>query len=215
MSITFAAFRENAKQHAEAREKASHPIICKTTEEKDRLIAEWDKKEEEVKKRDLFMRLFSSAYLPSPFYRPDIFTEDEHLERNKNDDFYPELLPRFFVSAKGSDRNDGLSAASPFKTLKRALQAVANNEIKRIEIQDALSSKTEGRSFSHYAFEALDTGGDEITICGKISRDIAAFRQAYRQETQKKLCTFIQPKSEAGFGCEISTSREEKKAELF
>jgi hypothetical protein len=167
MIINWEVVEENKKKDAKAWEEASHPVICKTIEEKEQLIREWDKKEENWK-REHPVHHFSDPYLSSHFYRPDILTETEHFERNATDDFYPELLPRYFVCSGGNDYNDGLSRQKPFKTLEKALMMAKKGIIKRIEVIGTLSDKNEKNAGKIFAFNIDDTGDDEITICGQI-----------------------------------------------
>jgi hypothetical protein len=167
MFINRKIFEKNREKNAKAWEEAPQPIICKTIEEKEQLIREWDEKEKKWKDEHRFP-LFSDPLPLSYFYRPDVFTEAEHLERNKTEDFYQELLPRYFVCSEGNDLNDGLSQQNPFKTLGKALKTAKNGIIKRIEVVGMLSDKNEKNAGKLFAFNIDDTGNDEITICGQI-----------------------------------------------
>ncbi|MDR2663725.1 MAG: hypothetical protein LBC31_12085 [Treponema sp.] len=85
---------------------------------------------------------------------------------------------RYFVSARGRDSNDGLSEASPFKTLARAVRAASAAEnapaaeeedslIRTIIVLGALEGKGEPVIDKTSVFCIKDSGPAEITIRGK------------------------------------------------
>jgi len=52
--------------------------------------------------------------------------------------------PSLYVSAKGNDKNNGLSESRPLKTLKKALAVGADEGIRKITVLGTLDSKSEG-----------------------------------------------------------------------
>ncbi|MDR2072468.1 MAG: right-handed parallel beta-helix repeat-containing protein [Spirochaetaceae bacterium] len=74
----------------------------------------------------------------------------------------------YYVSAAGSDANKGLSKKAAFKTLQKAVEAVAANpRINTITIAGSLTPSTEGDAGNEYnLFRVADTGAEEVTITG-------------------------------------------------
>jgi hypothetical protein len=74
----------------------------------------------------------------------------------------------YYVSAAGDDTNKGLSEKAAFKTLHRAVEAVAaDTAINTITIVGALTPSTEGDAGNEYnLFRVADSGAEEVTITG-------------------------------------------------
>jgi hypothetical protein len=87
----------------------------------------------------------------------------------------PEDFPAYYVRADGSDFNDGLSEAAPFRTLTKALDAANKGKIKTVTVLGTLNLESEGENsqYSDYVFNITDTRRTEITIRGKEGADEA------------------------------------------
>jgi hypothetical protein len=73
----------------------------------------------------------------------------------------------YYVKADGSDRNDGLSEASPFRSLFKALAMASRGPIKKITLIGVLNIASEQSSSGDRVFLIQGTGKDLITITGK------------------------------------------------
>ncbi|MDR2738291.1 MAG: right-handed parallel beta-helix repeat-containing protein [Treponema sp.] len=72
----------------------------------------------------------------------------------------------YYVSEYGSDDLDGLGETLPFKTLRRAVDAAKNSNVKRITVIGILDDKSEAAENGESAFAIGDCGDDEIIITG-------------------------------------------------
>jgi parallel beta-helix repeat protein len=70
------------------------------------------------------------------------------------------------VSEHGSDDRDGLGEDRPFKTLRRAVDAAKNSNVKRITVIDILDDRSEAAENGESVFAIGDCGDDEIIITG-------------------------------------------------
>jgi hypothetical protein len=75
----------------------------------------------------------------------------------------------YYVMAGGSDRNDGLSEQTPFKSLFKALVMVMEGPVKTITVIGALDLASEQSSNKERVFLIQGTGKDQILIRGKSS----------------------------------------------
>ncbi|MDR2702617.1 MAG: hypothetical protein LBB72_09315 [Spirochaetaceae bacterium] len=81
----------------------------------------------------------------------------------------PRYLPgqdTFYVKAGGSDRNDGLSPETPFRSLFKALAAAAKGTIKTITVLGTLDEASEQSSNRERVFLIQSMGKNEILIRG-------------------------------------------------
>jgi hypothetical protein len=127
------------------------PIICKTIEEKEQILKQIEDDSKE------------SSRLRS--YR-EVLTVDELIEINRHCEYYPELLPSYYVKSGGNDRFDGLSEEKAFKTLARAVDA-AKTGIKRITVIGKLTDKSEQTRNAKSVFIIYNTGSELVTITGR------------------------------------------------
>jgi len=73
----------------------------------------------------------------------------------------------YYVSARGNDINDGLSEATPFRSLGSAfLRASSSSDIKRITVIGTLDKNSEG-SGTYAVFNLMPLSSEEIVITGK------------------------------------------------
>jgi len=72
----------------------------------------------------------------------------------------------FYVKADGSDRNDGLSPETPFRSLFKALVMAAKGSIKTITVMGTLDAASEQSSNKERVFLINNIGKDEILIRG-------------------------------------------------
>ncbi|MCL2806259.1 MAG: right-handed parallel beta-helix repeat-containing protein [Treponema sp.] len=83
----------------------------------------------------------------------------------------------FFVSARGSDSNSGLTEAQPFKTLSHAITAIMTSGVRKIVIIGMLDLNSEGSNFPETVFRLGDPvnsiGSGEVLITGKASASAA------------------------------------------
>ncbi|MDR0290454.1 MAG: hypothetical protein LBI06_05925 [Treponema sp.] len=79
----------------------------------------------------------------------------------------------YYVSASGSDENNGLSELFAFRTLAKAVEAASNGNFKRVTVIGVLDNETEnsGAKINIWnmdsAFSINDSGGAEIIITGR------------------------------------------------
>jgi hypothetical protein len=72
----------------------------------------------------------------------------------------------YYVSEYGNDDRDGLGEDRSFKTLRRAVDAAKNSNVKRITIIGILDDKSEAAENGESVFAIGDCGDDEIIITG-------------------------------------------------
>ncbi|GHV29394.1 hypothetical protein AGMMS4952_15070 [Spirochaetia bacterium] len=73
----------------------------------------------------------------------------------------------YYVSAAGDDANDGLTAKTPFRTLKKALDtAKGEGAYKTITVLGLLNAASEGAGEGSSVFAARTTGDETITVKG-------------------------------------------------
>ncbi|MFP3042509.1 right-handed parallel beta-helix repeat-containing protein [Treponema primitia] len=72
----------------------------------------------------------------------------------------------YYVSARGSDSQDGLGEGRAFKTLRKAVDAAKNSNTKRITVIGILDDKSEAAGIKESVFAIGDCGPDEILITG-------------------------------------------------
>ncbi|MDR1143019.1 MAG: hypothetical protein LBK77_02220 [Spirochaetaceae bacterium] len=75
----------------------------------------------------------------------------------------------YYVMAGGSDRNDGLSEQTPFRSLFKALVMVAEGPVKTVTVIGALDLASEQSSNNERVFLIQGTGRDPVLIRGKSS----------------------------------------------
>jgi hypothetical protein len=161
------------------------PIIVNTVEEKKQMekkvkekfekeMAEYEKKMAEWRKKTGISSILPFSIIPGlpplgspshPEAPPEILTVKELIERNKNEEYFPELVPSYYVRADGDDSNDGLSQEKPFRTLARALES-AKQGIKQITILGELNDTSENLNSPNSVFCIADSGREEILITG-------------------------------------------------
>jgi predicted outer membrane repeat protein len=78
----------------------------------------------------------------------------------------PEAPDVYYVSAGGSDRNDGLSEASAFRSLFKAVSEAAKTDIKTITVLGRLDIASEQSSNKERVFIIQGTGRELLTIRG-------------------------------------------------
>jgi hypothetical protein len=79
----------------------------------------------------------------------------------------------YYVSATGSDNNNGRSEDVPFKTLAKAMESAGKGSVKRITVLGTLNRASEG-SRGDSIFSIGHTGTKEILICGKSETEKAS-----------------------------------------
>jgi predicted outer membrane repeat protein len=75
----------------------------------------------------------------------------------------------YYVMAGGSDRNDGLSEQTPFRSLFKALVVAADSSVKTITVVGTLNVASEQSSHIERVFLIQGTGKEAILIRGKPS----------------------------------------------
>ncbi|GHV76191.1 hypothetical protein AGMMS49942_10120 [Spirochaetia bacterium] len=80
----------------------------------------------------------------------------------------PEVISTdtYYVSAAGNDANNGLTAKTPFKTLKKALDTAKEGAYRIITVLGTLNAASEGANEGSSVFTARTTGDAVITIRG-------------------------------------------------
>jgi hypothetical protein len=87
----------------------------------------------------------------------------------------------YYVSAAGDDSQDGLTAESAFKTLKKALDATREEGAhKIITVMGTLNAESEGASEESSVFNIRSTGDETITIRGGSSAKLSALNTGKR-----------------------------------
>ena len=79
---------------------------------------------------------------------------------------YPPGQDTYYVMATGSDRNNGFSELTAFRSLFKAMAAAANGPIKKITVLGTLDVTTEQSSNRERVFLIQSMGKGEILICG-------------------------------------------------
>ncbi|MFP3090457.1 hypothetical protein LQZ21_09045 [Treponema sp. TIM-1] len=149
-----------------------NPIICKTREEKEALLKKREKEERKKLSKRIPWECFAIVDPPwTPL--PDIVTMDEFIEANSDGEFFPELLPSYYIKSDGNDCSDGRSKDTAFKTLSKAVEA-AKTGIKRITILDILTDESEKAGDPESVFIIKNSGPECITISGYVC---SAFRR--------------------------------------
>jgi len=108
---------------------------------------------------------------------------DRLNRRSEANDFYLELskianvtapiaervrfagVPSYYVSARGNNNNNGLSAANPLRTLSNAFEKAAAGSIRRIVVIGTLNQQSEAGTSIH-VFSQLGRNNNEILITG-------------------------------------------------
>ncbi|MDR2661765.1 MAG: right-handed parallel beta-helix repeat-containing protein [Treponema sp.] len=80
----------------------------------------------------------------------------------------------YYVMAGGSDRNDGLSEQTPFRSLFKALVMVTEGPVKTVTVIGPLDLASEQSSNKERVFLIQGTGKDRILIRGKSSAALSA-----------------------------------------
>ncbi|GHV85551.1 hypothetical protein AGMMS50230_11590 [Spirochaetia bacterium] len=75
----------------------------------------------------------------------------------------------YYVSAAGSDRSDGLSEETPFRSLFKAMTMAAGGPVKTITVIGTLNETSELSTNKERIFLLQGTGDKPVLICGKNS----------------------------------------------
>jgi hypothetical protein len=87
----------------------------------------------------------------------------------------------YYVSANGDDSQDGLTAESAFKTLKKALETTREEGAhKIITVMGTLNVESEGETEESSVFNIRNTGDETITIRGGPSAKLSALNTGKR-----------------------------------
>ncbi|MDR1596562.1 MAG: hypothetical protein LBR99_02545, partial [Treponema sp.] len=110
--------------------------------------------------------LFTGVLAAEPVRDRDRFQGPDPDPERRQESGSDSAALSYYVSEYGSDDRDGLGEDRSFKTLRRAVDAARNSNVKRITVIGILDDRSEAAENGESVFAIGDCGDDEIIITG-------------------------------------------------